>query len=127
MHAAEEIVKRTVIWDTMALVWSYRNDNAAKRDSRITNDYVSNEKKFMFPLLLARYVVEQTIEWLRIWHFMTLLWGNCYNNALKRDFSITNDFVPNQDVWIFILLSVMAYYWANCGDFGRHDARVSSL
>ena len=44
-HAVEQIVKRTVISDAMALIWSRCNDNAAKRDFGITNDYVSNERE----------------------------------------------------------------------------------
>ena len=56
--------------------------------------------------------------------------GHCNNNASIRDFSFTNNFVPNLNVWIFLLLSVMACCWANCqadGDFGRHGAHVESL
>ena len=41
-HAVKQIVKRTVIWDAMALMWSHCNDNAAKLDFGITNDFVRN-------------------------------------------------------------------------------------
>ena len=76
------------------------------------------------------HAIEQTIEWLGMWHFMTLMWGRCNNNASKRSFSFTNNFHPNQGVSIFLLLSVMGCRWANCQadcDFERYDARVSSL
>ena len=48
-NAVEQIVKRTVIWDAMAPMWSHCNDNAAKRDFGITNDYVSNDSVLRFP------------------------------------------------------------------------------
>ena len=51
---SEQIVERAVIWDAMALMWSLCNDNAAKCDFGITNDYVFNERVLMLPLLLAK-------------------------------------------------------------------------
>ena len=39
-HAAEQIGKWTVISDAMALMWSHCNDNVAKRDFGITNDFL---------------------------------------------------------------------------------------
>ena len=53
-HAIEQIVERTVIWDAMALMWTPCNNNAAKCNFGITNDYVSNQRVLMFPLLLVR-------------------------------------------------------------------------
>ena len=53
-HAIEQIVKRTVIWDAMALMWIPCNDDAANCDFGITNDNVSNQRVLMFPLLLVR-------------------------------------------------------------------------
>ena len=41
-------------WDAMALMWIPCNDNAAKWDFGITNDYVSNQRVLMFPLLLVK-------------------------------------------------------------------------
>ena len=41
-HAVELNVKRTVIWDATALMWSHCNDNAAKHDFSISNDFVYN-------------------------------------------------------------------------------------
>ena len=101
---SEQIVERTVIWDAMTLMWSHCNANAAKCDFGITNDYVFNERVLMYPLLLARICHWTNNRVAGIWHFMTLKWGHCINNASKRDFSITNDFVPNSSVWIFLLL-----------------------
>ena len=64
-HAAEQIVKRTVIWGTMALMWSYCNDNAAKRDFGITNDYVSNgchDARVSSLMIMMQNAVSQTAQ-----------------------------------------------------------------
>ena len=73
-HAVEQIIKRTVISDAMAFMWSHCNDNAAKRDFSITNDNVSNERVLMFSLLIARICCWTNNRVAGIWNNMTLMW-----------------------------------------------------
>ena len=44
---------------------------------------------------LLRYDVEQEVDRPVIWNSMSLMWCHYNDNVSKRDFSITNDFVPN--------------------------------
>ena len=44
---------------------------------------------------LLRYDVEQEVDQPVIWNIMSLMWCHYKYNVSKRDFSITNDFVPN--------------------------------
>ena len=44
---------------------------------------------------LLRYDVEQEVDRPVIWNIMSLMWCHYNDNVSKRDFSITNDFVPN--------------------------------
>ena len=39
---SSKLIKRTVIWDAMALMRSHYNENVAKRDFGITNDFFRN-------------------------------------------------------------------------------------
>ena len=104
-HAVEQIFKRTMIWHAMALVWSHCNDNTAKCNFGITNDCVSIKRVFMFPLLLAR-ICRSTNN--RVDGDFTI---HLAHNASKRDFSITNNFVPNQGVWIFFCSCFCSQSW----------------
>ena len=42
-----------MIWNVMMVMLRHCNKNATKHDSGITNDYISNERVWRFPLLLA--------------------------------------------------------------------------
>ena len=95
------------------------------QNADITNDYVSNERVLVFPLLLARICRWTNNRLAGNLKQHDAMWSHCNNNASKADFSI-----PNQSVWIFLLLSIMACCWANCqagGECGRHSAHVEWL
>ena len=118
-----------LIWDTMALIWTPCNDNAAKCDFGNTNDFVPNENVWMFLLLCHDMPLSKLSSGL--W-FGTpwLMWTPCNNNAAKCDFGITNDYVSNQRVLMFPLLLVRICCSTNnqvAGDLTLHDAHVVSL
>ena len=48
-----------------------------------------------------------------IWNVMTAMLRHCNNNATKRDFGITNDYISNERVWRFVLLLARTCYWTN--------------
>ena len=139
-HAVEQIVKRTVIWDAMALMWIHCNYNVAKRDFGITNDFVSKLGIWKIPLLSlmaccwVKYesivVSEQIVERTMIWDVVALMWSHCNDNAAKCDFGITNDYVFNERVLMFPLLLASICRWTNnrmAGDLTLRDAHVGSL
>ena len=63
-HAVE--VERPVIWNVMTVMWHFCINQATKRDFGITTEYISNERVWIFPLLLTGHAAEQTAEWLVI-------------------------------------------------------------
>ena len=66
-----------------------------------------------------------------IWNVMTAMLHHCNNNATKCDFGITNDYISNERLCKFALLSLASTrYWTNSratGGWKHQDAHVSSL
>ena len=65
-----------------------------------------------------------------IWNVMAAMLRHCNDNATKRDFGITNDYISNERVWRFAFLSARTYCWTNIratGDWKHEDAHVASL
>ena len=65
-----------------------------------------------------------------IWNIMTAMLRHCNNNATKRDFGITNDYISNKRVWMFALLLARTCYWTinrATSEWKHQDAHVASL
>ena len=65
-----------------------------------------------------------------IWNVMTAMFRHCNDNATKRDFVITYDYISNERLWRFALLFAMTCYWTNSratGDSKQQDVHVASL
>ena len=72
----------------------------------------------------------EPVEEPAIWNVMRAMLRHCNNNAAKRDFGITNDYISNERVWRFALLLARICYWTNSratGDWKHQDAHVASL
>ena len=69
-----EPVEWPVIWNVMTAMLRHCNNEATKRDFGITNDYISNERVWGFPLLLAGDAIEQAVQRLVIGNIKTLMW-----------------------------------------------------
>ena len=72
----------------------------------------------------------EPVEGLVIWNVMAAMLRHCNNNATKRDFGITIDYISNGRVWRFALLLAWVCYWTNnraTGDWKHQDAHVASL
>ena len=93
-------VEWPVIWNVMTAMLRHCNNIATKRDFAITNDFISNERAWRFPLLISSGII----------HY--------------------KDYVSRERVWMFLLLLARACCWTIIrwdADLGRHNAHVASL
>ena len=96
--AAEQEVERPVIWKVMTIMWCQCINNASNGGFGVTNDYDSSVRVSMVPLLLHRTCCWKTVEWPVIWNAITVMLRHSNDNATKRDFGTTNDYIFKR-VW----------------------------
>ena len=72
---------------------------------RVTSNYLSHCRLFGVKPL------PEPVEGPVIWNVMTAILRHCNNNATKRDFGITNDYISNERVRRFALLLARICYW----------------
>ena len=101
--AAEQEVERPVIWKVMTIMWCQCINNASNGGFGVTNDYVSSVRVYMVPLLLNRTCCWKTVEWPVIWNAMTVMLRHSNDNATKRDFGTTIDYIFNKSGGVLLL------------------------
>ena len=111
--AAEQEVERPVIRNVMTIMWCQCINNASMAGFSITNEYISSVRVYMVPMLLTRTCCLKTVEWPVISNIITVMLRYSNNNAIKRDFGITNDYIFNGRVSGLPFLLARTCFWTN--------------
>ena len=65
------------------------------------------------PSLFSTKPLPEQVEGPVIWNVMSAMLHHCDNNATKREFGITNDYISSERVWRFALLLARAFCRTN--------------